>query len=57
MSIDDKIKEEKLLYDINRATTKISALSPGKIDKYEYIMSEEIMPTKKHWILPLRRKN
>ena len=35
MTIDDKIGDEKLLYDINRKATKISALSYGKIDKYE----------------------
>ena len=35
MTIDNKIRDEKLHYDINRAATKISALSSGKIDKYE----------------------
>ena len=35
MAIDDKIKYEKLQYDINREAAKVSALSPGKIDKYE----------------------
>ena len=34
MTIDDKIRDEKLQYDINREATKISALSSGKIDKY-----------------------
>ena len=32
MEIDDKIRDEKLKYDINREAAKISALSPGKID-------------------------
>ena len=32
MTIDDKIRDQKLLYDINREAAKISALSPGKID-------------------------
>ena len=36
--IDDKIKDEKLQYDINREEAKIFALSSGKIDKYEYIL-------------------
>ena len=36
--IDDKIRDEKLQYDINREAAKISALSFGKIDKYEYFM-------------------
>ena len=35
MIIEDKIKDEKLQYDINREAAKISALSSGKIDKYE----------------------
>ena len=34
MKIDDKIKDEKLQYDINRDAAKISVLSSGKIDKY-----------------------
>ena len=33
--IDDKIRDEKLQYNINRKAAKISALSSGKIDKYE----------------------
>ena len=37
MTIDDKIKDEKLQYDINREAAKISALSSGKIDKYDFI--------------------
>ena len=32
MAIDDKIRDEKLQYDINKKVTKISALSSGKID-------------------------
>ena len=44
MTIDDKIRDEKLQYDINREAAKISALSSGKIDKYEYLIGEEISP-------------
>ena len=40
-----QIREEKLQYDINRETAKISALSSGKIDKYEYITGEKILPS------------
>ena len=36
VTIDDQIRDEKLQYDINRGTTKISELS-GKIDKYEFL--------------------
>ena len=32
METDDEIRDEKLQYDINRETAKISALSSGKID-------------------------
>ena len=35
MTIDDKIRDERLQYDINREAAKISALSSGNIDKYE----------------------
>ena len=31
--INDKTKDEKLQYDINRIAVRISALSSGKIDK------------------------
>ena len=31
-------------YDINREAAKISALLSGKIDKYDYLTSEEILP-------------
>ena len=45
MTINDQIKDEKLQYDINREAAKISALSSGKIDKYEYLTGEEILPS------------
>ena len=41
----DKIRDEKLLYDINRTATKILALSSGKVDKYDYLTGEEILPS------------
>ena len=44
MPTDDKIKDEKLQYDINREASKISALLSGKIDKYEYLTGKEILP-------------
>ena len=45
MTIDDQIKDEKLQYYINREAAKISALSLGKIERYEYLTGEEILPT------------
>ena len=37
MAINDQIKYKKLQYDINREAAKISALSSGKLHKYEYL--------------------
>ena len=51
MTIEDKIKDEKLQYDINREAVKISALSSGKIDKYEYLTCEEILPSNQQQII------
>ena len=45
MTIQDQIRDEKLQYDIHREATKISTLSPGKINKYEYLTGEEILPS------------
>ena len=39
-----KIRYEKLQYDINREAAKILALSSDKIDKYENLTGEEILP-------------
>ena len=33
MAVDDKIRDEKLQYDINREAAKIAVLSSNKIDK------------------------
>ena len=51
MTIDDKIRDEKLQYDINREPAKISALSSGKIDKYEYLKGEEILRSNQKQII------
>ena len=45
MTIEDQIRDEKLQYDINREAVKVSASSSGKIDKYEYLTGEEILPS------------
>ena len=42
MTTEDQIRDEKLQYDINREVAKISALSSGKIYKFEYLTGEEI---------------
>ena len=51
MTIENQIKDEKLQYDINREAAKISALSSGKIDKYEYLAGEEILPSNQQQII------
>ena len=40
MTITDKIKDEKI-----QEATNTPALSSGKIKKYEYLTSEEILPS------------
>ena len=45
MRIYGKIRNEKLQYDNNMKAAKILALSSGKIDKYEYLTGEEILPS------------
>ena len=45
MTIEDQIKDEKLQHNINRGAAKISALSSDKIDKYEYLTGEDILPS------------
>ena len=51
MTIDDQIRDEKLQYDILREAAKISVLSSGKIDKYEYLSGEEILPCNQKQII------
>ena len=51
MTMEDQIKDAKLQYDINREAAKVSALSSGKIDKYEYLTGEEILPSNQQQII------
>ena len=57
MTIEDQIKDEKLQYDIDREAAKISALSTGKIDKYEYLTGEEILPSNQQQIIQQAKFN
>ena len=41
MTVDDKIKDEKLKCKIKREATKIIAFSSGKFNEYEYFRGEE----------------
>ena len=51
MTLEDQIIDEKLQYDINREAAKISALSSDKIDKYEYLTGEEILPPNQQQVI------
>ena len=51
MTIDDKIRDEKLQNDINRKAAKISTLSSGKIHKYEYLTGKDILPSNHQQII------
>ena len=51
INLQDQIRDEKLQYDINREAAKITALSSGKIDKYEYLTGEEILPSNQQQII------
>ena len=57
MTIEDQVKDEKLQYDINREAAKISALSSGKIDKYEYLTGEEILLSNQQQIIQQAKFN
>ena len=48
---NDQIRDEKLHYNISRKAAKISALSSGKIDKYEYLTGKEILPSNQQQII------
>ena len=43
MATDDKIKDEKLQYDIDKEAGKTSVSFSSKTDKYEYLAGEEIL--------------
>ena len=44
MAINDKIRDEKLQYDINREAAEISTLLSGKVDKHEHLTGGEELP-------------
>ena len=51
ITIDDKIRDEKLQLDSIKEAAKISALSSGKFDKHEYRTGEEILPSEQSRII------
>ena len=44
MTINEKIRDKKLRYDINREAT-LSALSSRNIDEYEQLIGQEMLPS------------
>ena len=42
MTIDDNIRDEIIQYNINTEAAKMSSLSSGKFDNYEYFSGEEV---------------
>ena len=51
MAIDNQIRDEKLQYYINREAAQISVLSSGKIDKYQFLTGEELLPSNQKQII------
>ena len=51
MRINDKIRDEKLHYDINREAAKISALLSSKFNKCEYLTGKEILQSNQRQII------
>ena len=57
MTINDQTRDEKLQCDINREAAKISVLSSGKIQKYEYLTAEHILPSNQQQIIEQAKFN
>ena len=51
MTIINQIRGEKLQHDVNKEVAKISALSSGKIYKYENLTAEDILPSNQQQII------
>ena len=41
--LDNKIKSNQAQYDLDREAAKISALSRGELEKYEYLTGEDLV--------------
>ena len=51
MTIGDQVKDEKQQHDNNIKFAKISALSSGTINKYEYLTGEGILLSNQNQII------
>ena len=45
-TIDNTIKQNKVQNDLYRQTAMISALSSGKVGKYKFLTSKDVLPEK-----------
>ena len=58
--LDDKIKANKAQYDLDREAAKFSALSSKGLDKYEYLIGEDlgykpgVVEKVKFWVFSIR---
>ena len=51
MTINGQIIDKTIQYNINKEAAKISALTSGKIRKYEYLTGKEILPSNQQQII------
>ena len=51
MTINDNIRDEKLQYDIKREAAKISPLLSGKVNHYEYLTDDGMLPLDKSRVI------
>ena len=57
MTIEDRIRDEKVQFDINREAAKTSALLSGKFHKYEYLTGKERLPSHQQQIIEQAKFN
>ena len=46
-----RLEMKNMWHDINRETAKSSELLSGKIDKFEYLTGEEVLPSNQRQII------
>ena len=46
-AINNKIKQSKVQYTLDKQTTKISALSSRNVSKYKFLTGKDVLPEKK----------
>ena len=51
MTLNDEIRDKKLQHGIKITAAKISALLCKRIDKYEFLTGEEILPLNKRGMI------